>query len=136
MTKFILRWVINAIALFAAVYIVPGVTLQGGAVGGLLADLDAREVAFAARHQSEALRFAKFGDDFRPRLGRQLFSLHRIGIRIRFDARPCAGCNGQHERDTGNTSLFHDRPLSFSNPLRLAPTCSVAEETAAPTGVR
>ena len=29
MTKFILRWVINAIALFAAVYIVPGVTLQG-----------------------------------------------------------------------------------------------------------
>jgi len=29
MTKFILRWVINAIALFAAIYLVPGVTLQG-----------------------------------------------------------------------------------------------------------
>ena len=29
MTKFILRWVINAIALFAAVRIVPGVNLQG-----------------------------------------------------------------------------------------------------------
>jgi len=29
MTKFILRWVINAVALFAAVYIVPGVALQG-----------------------------------------------------------------------------------------------------------
>ena len=30
MTKFILRWIINAIALFAAVSLVPGVTLQGG----------------------------------------------------------------------------------------------------------
>jgi putative membrane protein len=30
MTKFILRWVINAIALFLAVYIVPGVNLEGG----------------------------------------------------------------------------------------------------------
>jgi putative membrane protein len=30
MTKFILRWVINAIALFLAVYLVPGVNLQGG----------------------------------------------------------------------------------------------------------
>ena len=30
MTKFILRWVINAIALFLAVYLVPGVSLQGG----------------------------------------------------------------------------------------------------------
>lgn len=30
MTKFILRWVINAIALFLAVYLVPGVTLEGG----------------------------------------------------------------------------------------------------------
>ena len=29
MTKFILRWVINAIALFLAVYLVPGVNLQG-----------------------------------------------------------------------------------------------------------
>ena len=29
MTKFILRWVINAIALFAAVSIVPGVNFQG-----------------------------------------------------------------------------------------------------------
>ena len=29
MNKFILRWVINAIALFAAIYLVPGVTLQG-----------------------------------------------------------------------------------------------------------
>jgi putative membrane protein len=29
MTKFILRWVINAIALFAAIYLVPGVILQG-----------------------------------------------------------------------------------------------------------
>ena len=29
MTKFILRWAINAAALFAAVYLVPGVTLQG-----------------------------------------------------------------------------------------------------------
>ena len=28
MTKFILRWVINAIALFAAIYVVPGVILQ------------------------------------------------------------------------------------------------------------
>ena len=30
MTKFILRWVINAIALYLAVFFVPGVTLQGG----------------------------------------------------------------------------------------------------------
>ena len=30
MTRFILRWIINAIALFLAVYIVPGVNLQGG----------------------------------------------------------------------------------------------------------
>ncbi len=30
MTKFILRWIINAIALFLAVYLVPGITLQGG----------------------------------------------------------------------------------------------------------
>jgi putative membrane protein len=30
MTKFVLRWAINAIALFLAVYLVPGVTLQGG----------------------------------------------------------------------------------------------------------
>ena len=30
MTKFILRWVINAIALYVAVYLVPGVNLQGG----------------------------------------------------------------------------------------------------------
>jgi putative membrane protein len=30
MNKFILRWVINAIALFLAVYLVPGVNLQGG----------------------------------------------------------------------------------------------------------
>jgi putative membrane protein len=30
MTKFILRWVINAVALFLAVYLVPGVNLQGG----------------------------------------------------------------------------------------------------------
>jgi putative membrane protein len=30
MTKFILRWVINAIALFLAVYLVPGVALEGG----------------------------------------------------------------------------------------------------------
>ena len=29
MTKFILRWVINAIALYAAVYLVPGVNLEG-----------------------------------------------------------------------------------------------------------
>ena len=29
MTKFILRWIINAIALFAAVSLVPGVILQG-----------------------------------------------------------------------------------------------------------
>ena len=29
MTKFILRWTINAVALLAAVYFVPGVTLQG-----------------------------------------------------------------------------------------------------------
>lgn len=29
MNKFILRWIINAIALFAAVSLVPGVTLQG-----------------------------------------------------------------------------------------------------------
>jgi putative membrane protein len=30
MTKFILRWVVNAIALFLAVYLVPGVNLEGG----------------------------------------------------------------------------------------------------------
>jgi putative membrane protein len=30
MTKFILRWVINAIALYLAVYLVPGVNLEGG----------------------------------------------------------------------------------------------------------
>jgi putative membrane protein len=30
MTKFILRWVINAIALFLVVYLVPGVNLEGG----------------------------------------------------------------------------------------------------------
>ena len=30
MTKFILRWVINAVALYLAVYFVPGVNLQGG----------------------------------------------------------------------------------------------------------
>jgi putative membrane protein len=30
MSKFILRWVINAIALFLAVYLVPGVNLEGG----------------------------------------------------------------------------------------------------------
>ena len=30
MNKFILRWIINAIALFLAVYLVPGVNLQGG----------------------------------------------------------------------------------------------------------
>jgi putative membrane protein len=30
MTKFILRWIINAIALFAAVSLVPGITLEGG----------------------------------------------------------------------------------------------------------
>ena len=30
MTKFILRWVINAIALFLAVYLIPGVALEGG----------------------------------------------------------------------------------------------------------
>ena len=30
MNKFILRWAINAVALFAAVYLVPGVTLQSG----------------------------------------------------------------------------------------------------------
>jgi putative membrane protein len=29
MTKFILRWTINAVALFLAVYFVPGVVLQG-----------------------------------------------------------------------------------------------------------
>ena len=29
MTKFILRWVINAVALFLAAYFVPGVNLQG-----------------------------------------------------------------------------------------------------------
>jgi putative membrane protein len=29
MTKFILRWIINAIALYAAVYLVPGVNLEG-----------------------------------------------------------------------------------------------------------
>lgn len=30
MTKFILRWVVNAIALFLAVYLIPGVVLEGG----------------------------------------------------------------------------------------------------------
>ena len=30
MTKFILRWVINAVALYLAVFFVPGVNLQGG----------------------------------------------------------------------------------------------------------
>jgi|SRR3990172_2937359 len=30
MTKFILRWVVNAIALYLAVYLVPGVNLEGG----------------------------------------------------------------------------------------------------------
>lgn len=30
MTKFILRWVVNAIALFLAVYLIPGVNLEGG----------------------------------------------------------------------------------------------------------
>jgi putative membrane protein len=30
MSKFILRWVINAIALYLAVYLVPGVNLEGG----------------------------------------------------------------------------------------------------------
>lgn len=30
MTKFILRWLVNAIALFLAVYLVPGVNLEGG----------------------------------------------------------------------------------------------------------
>lgn len=30
MTKFILRWVVNAIALFLAVYLIPGVHLEGG----------------------------------------------------------------------------------------------------------
>ena len=30
MIKFILRWVVNAIALFLAVYVVPGVNLEGG----------------------------------------------------------------------------------------------------------
>ena len=30
MTKFILRWAINAVALFLAVYFVPGVNLEGG----------------------------------------------------------------------------------------------------------
>ena len=30
MTKFILRWAINAVALYLAVYIVPGVNLEGG----------------------------------------------------------------------------------------------------------
>jgi len=29
MTKFILRWVINAVALFLAVYLIPGVALEG-----------------------------------------------------------------------------------------------------------
>ena len=32
MTKFILRWIINAVALFLAVYLVPGVNLQGGVI--------------------------------------------------------------------------------------------------------
>ena len=30
MTKFVLRWVVNAVALFLAVYLVPGVNLEGG----------------------------------------------------------------------------------------------------------
>ena len=30
MTKFVLRWVVNAIALFLAVYLIPGVNLEGG----------------------------------------------------------------------------------------------------------
>lgn len=30
MTKFVLRWVVNAIALFLAVYLIPGVRLEGG----------------------------------------------------------------------------------------------------------
>jgi putative membrane protein len=30
MTKFILRWIINAVALYLAVYLIPGVNLQGG----------------------------------------------------------------------------------------------------------
>lgn len=30
MTKFILRWVVNALALFLAVYLIPGVNLEGG----------------------------------------------------------------------------------------------------------
>lgn len=30
MTKFVLRWVINAVALFLAVYLLPGISLQGG----------------------------------------------------------------------------------------------------------
>jgi len=30
MTKFILRWAINALALFLAVYLIPGVSLSGG----------------------------------------------------------------------------------------------------------
>jgi putative membrane protein len=33
MTKFIIRWAINAIALFAAVQIVPGIHLNGGWTG-------------------------------------------------------------------------------------------------------
>jgi len=32
MTKFILRWAINALALYLAVYFVPGVNLEGGFV--------------------------------------------------------------------------------------------------------
>jgi putative membrane protein len=32
MTKFILRWIINAVALFLAVYFVPGVNVQGGVI--------------------------------------------------------------------------------------------------------
>ena len=32
MTKFILRWAINAVALYLAVYFVPGVNLEGGFV--------------------------------------------------------------------------------------------------------
>lgn len=32
MTRFILRWIINGVALFLAVYLVPGVNLQGGVV--------------------------------------------------------------------------------------------------------
>ena len=33
MTKFILRWVINAVAIFLAIQFVPGISLQGGWMG-------------------------------------------------------------------------------------------------------